>query len=164
MHASHTRTAPSQRVWIALLELETPFTHEIIDLADKPSEFLRLSELASGGKGKSTVPLLEMGEDVVSESLDIVRLLGKAALSKGPGSPQQPMRPSTGGTEHLSATAPGAHALAQGCRLGPRGEPSPHGCRGEATMAALRCLLRRRRFRCAMPCRQGHEPAAEARR
>jgi len=64
-------------VWIALLELETPFTHEIIDLADKPSEFLRLSELASGGKGKSTVPLLEMGEDVVSESLDIVRLLGK---------------------------------------------------------------------------------------
>jgi len=67
----------AQRVWIALLELETPFTHEIIDLADKPSEFLRLSELASGGKGKSTVPLLEMGEDVVSESLDIVRLLGK---------------------------------------------------------------------------------------
>jgi glutathione S-transferase len=90
---SHIRTAPFQRVWIALLELETPFTHEIIDLADKPSEFLRLSELASGGKGKSTVPLLEMGEDVVSESLDIVRLLGKAALSKGPGSQQPTLHP-----------------------------------------------------------------------
>jgi len=90
---SHIRTAPFQRVWIALLELETPFTHEIIDLADKPSEFLRLSELASGGKGKSTVPLLEMGEDVVSESLDIVRLLGKAAMSKGPGSQQPTLHP-----------------------------------------------------------------------
>ena len=68
----------AQRVWIALLELETPFTHQIIDLADKPSEFLRLSELASGSKDKSTVPLLETGTgEVVSESLDIVRLLGK---------------------------------------------------------------------------------------
>ena len=77
----------AQRVWIALLELETPFTHQIIDLADKPSEFLRLSELASGSKDKSTVPLLETGTgEVVSESLDIVRLLGRAARSKGPGS------------------------------------------------------------------------------
>ena len=63
-----TRTTPFQRVWIALLELETPFTHEIIDLSDKPSEFLRLSEVASGGRGTSTVPLLEMGEDVVCAS------------------------------------------------------------------------------------------------
>lgn len=61
-------------MWIALLELETPFTHEIIDLSDKPSEFLRLSGAAGNG---AKVPLLEMGEQVVGESLDIVRLLGK---------------------------------------------------------------------------------------
>lgn len=61
-------------MWIALLELETPFTHEIIDLSDKPSEFLRLSEVAGNA---AKVPLLEMGEQVVGESLDIVRLLGK---------------------------------------------------------------------------------------
>lgn len=64
-------------MWIALLELETPFTHEIIDLSRKPSEFLRLSEVASGGRDKSQVPLLEVGGEVVCESLDIVRLLGK---------------------------------------------------------------------------------------
>ena len=61
-------------MWITLLELETPFTHELIDLSSKPDEFLALSEKA-GGTAK--VPLLEVGESVVSESLDIVRLLGK---------------------------------------------------------------------------------------
>jgi len=64
----------AQRVWIALLELETPFTHEKIDLSSKPDEFLALSEKA-GGTAK--VPLLEIGEEVVCESMDIVRLLGK---------------------------------------------------------------------------------------
>ena len=51
------------------------------------------------------------------------------AWSKWPGS-QQPLRPTT---------APEAHPLAQGCPQDPRGEPSPRGCRGEAT-AALWCL------------------------
>ena len=61
-------------MWITLLELETPFTHELIDLSSKPDEFLGLSDKA-GGTAK--VPLLEIGEEVVCESLDIVRLLGK---------------------------------------------------------------------------------------
>ena len=92
-------------MWIALLELETSFTHEIIDLADKPSEFLSLSERASGGRGKSTVPLLEMGEDVVSESLDIVRLLGEAARSKcWRARAYPPTRRSRGPTRLLGAT------------------------------------------------------------
>ena len=45
---------------------------------------------------------------------------------------QQPMRP---------PTAPEAHPPAQGCPLGPEGEPLPRGCRREAA-AALRCLPR----------------------
>ena len=64
-------------MWIALLEMETPFTHEIIDLSDKPEEFLRLYEVARPGAVTAQVPLLEIGDQVVCESLDIVRLLGK---------------------------------------------------------------------------------------
>ena len=58
-------------------------------------------------------------------------VVGIAARSKRPGSQRLTlMRP---------PTTPEALPLAQGCPLGPKGEPSPLGCRREPALA-LRCL------------------------
>ncbi len=50
------------------------FTHEIVDLANKPSEFLALHASLPGG-GTGEVPLLEIDGQVVIESETIVRYI-----------------------------------------------------------------------------------------
>eukprot|EP00547_Thalassionema_nitzschioides_P010933 CAMPEP_0194262450 /NCGR_PEP_ID=MMETSP0158-20130606/46552_1 /TAXON_ID=33649 /ORGANISM="Thalassionema nitzschioides, Strain L26-B" /LENGTH=211 /DNA_ID=CAMNT_0039002607 /DNA_START=72 /DNA_END=705 /DNA_ORIENTATION=- len=52
----------------ALLEKDVDFQHEIIDLNDKPEEFLAKYKEASGGYGSGLVPLLEHGDNLVIES------------------------------------------------------------------------------------------------
>ena len=60
----------AQRAWIALLETRAPFDHVIIDLANKPAEFLALSPTPHAAK----VPLLELDDGtVVVESVDVAR-------------------------------------------------------------------------------------------
>jgi len=49
------------------------FSHEIIDLSNKPPEFLQLYAKASGGAGAAKVPLLQTKESTIIESLDISR-------------------------------------------------------------------------------------------
>ena len=60
----------AQRAWIALIEARAPFDHAIIDLANKPAEFLALSPTPHSAK----VPLLELDDgSVVVESVDVAR-------------------------------------------------------------------------------------------
>lgn len=60
----------AQRPWIALLEKSVPFKHILIDLSNKPTEFLDKYQLASGNR-RGLVPLLEHGDNLVIES-DVV--------------------------------------------------------------------------------------------
>ena len=61
----------AQRPWIALLEKGVQFEHKIIDLNNKPDEFIDLYQRASGGSRRGLVPLLELGDNLVIES-DVV--------------------------------------------------------------------------------------------
>ena len=53
------------------MEKNVGFKHEIIDLKNKPPEFIAKYRQASGGVGSGLVPLLEHGGDLVIES-DVV--------------------------------------------------------------------------------------------
>lgn len=61
----------AQRPWIALLEKEVPFQHNLIDLGNKPQDFVAKYREASGGYGSGLVPLLEHDGNLVIES-DVV--------------------------------------------------------------------------------------------
>ena len=53
------------------METGVDFDHRIIDLRDKPDDFLTKYREASGGYGSGMVPLLEHGDNLVIES-DVV--------------------------------------------------------------------------------------------
>ena len=53
-----------------MLEKDVPFKHVLIDLSNKPTEFLDKYQLASGNR-RGLVPLLEHDDNLVIES-DVV--------------------------------------------------------------------------------------------
>jgi glutathione S-transferase len=62
----------AQRPWIALLEKGVEFEHKLIDLSNKPRDFLERYQAASGrAYGAGLVPLLEHDGNLVIES-DVV--------------------------------------------------------------------------------------------
>ena len=64
----------AQRAWITLEEKNIEFEYKIIDLSNKPQEFLDKYEIAWGGRGASAkVPLLEYGDTLVVESSDVAK-------------------------------------------------------------------------------------------
>lgn len=68
----------AQRSWIALKEKDVPFEHRIIDLSNKPQDFLDKYDQASNGSGdRAKVPLLEHGGTLVRESVDVVKYIAQ---------------------------------------------------------------------------------------
>lgn len=66
-------------------QAEWPFEHKLIDLARKPAEFTTLHAGASGaGAGAGAkVPLLQIGPEVVIESIDICRRIAAEWPDRG---------------------------------------------------------------------------------
>ena len=69
--------------WIALLEKDVEFNHEIIDLKNKPREFVAKYKQASGGYGSGLVPLLEDGDNLVIESDVVTKYVAQNIDGKG---------------------------------------------------------------------------------
>lgn len=69
----------AQRAWIALTETGAPFEHKIIDLQNKPADFLDRYAAAVRGdtSARARVPLLEYGDCLVVESEDVIKFIGK---------------------------------------------------------------------------------------
>ena len=69
---------------MALVERGIDFHHEIVDLSAKPDRLVELYERARpGSRGAAKVPLLEYGDDVVVESIDVARYVD-AVRAAGP--------------------------------------------------------------------------------
>jgi glutathione S-transferase len=73
----------AQRAWIALLEKDVDFEHRIVDLANKPADFVAkyaaaiLGASADPSSVRAKVPLLEYGDDtLVVESEDVIKFIG----------------------------------------------------------------------------------------
>ncbi len=60
------------------MEKGVAFQHNIIDLKDKPSEFVSKYRQASGGHGSGLVPLLEHGDNLVIESDVVAKYVAQA--------------------------------------------------------------------------------------
>lgn len=75
----------AQRPWIALLETGTMFEHRIIDLTNKPEDFVEKFKLANGGVGSGLVPLLEDHERnrLVIESDVVTEYIAKNVDAEG---------------------------------------------------------------------------------
>lgn len=69
----------AQRAWIALAEKGVSFEHKIVDLKNKPAVFLEKYAAAVHGDTsiRAKVPLLEYGDTLVVESLDVIKFIGK---------------------------------------------------------------------------------------
>jgi len=59
------------------LETGIDFEHKIIDLKNKPAEFVAKYQQANGGSGSGLVPLLENGDELVIESDVVAKYIGK---------------------------------------------------------------------------------------
>lgn len=65
-----------------MLEIGADFDHRLIDLKNKPSDFVAKYRKANGGGGSGLVPLLEVGERLVIESDVVTKYVG-THLDKG---------------------------------------------------------------------------------
>ena len=73
----------AQRSWIALKEKGVPFEHKIIDLSDKPQEFLdKYARVSPDKDARAKVPLLEHGDRYVIESADVVKYIAQNIAGK----------------------------------------------------------------------------------
>ena len=106
-------------------------------------EFGEMTEHVLHEASEAPPPLEPLrGTELATAMSTLPSRLRRPACSQYPG-PQQPMRP---------PTASEARPLAQGCPLGPKGQPSPRGCRREV-VAALRCLPKVADLHCFCPSR-----------
>jgi glutathione S-transferase len=72
----------AQRAWIALLEKQVDFEHRLVDLQNKPADFVSKYAAAIGTTDVSSVrakvPLLEYGDEtLVVESEDVIKFIGQ---------------------------------------------------------------------------------------
>ena len=80
----------AQRTWIALEESGVDYTLSIVDLGNKSAEFEETYARANPG-GRAKVPVLEVGEVVLTESLPVTEFVAEKYGSSGfyPSSPER---------------------------------------------------------------------------